>query len=969
MVMNVIDLYCGGGGLSEPFQDTKKYNIVAQVDKCDVYLKGMRLRNAFHYLKSKNRLDIYEKYVLGRINEPRFWKSVPFSLFYKAVEFDIQPDNTDKLIHMLEMRLDGAKLDILLASPAFSKLNDLGSNKDDNVNKGMTTLLPIVRVLNKFKPAYSICEFSTEVMRYKSKHYSILEMFVRVAGACGYKCETKKLDYFEYGISQKTQRVVVFCMRDDIHSRVSFFDCLRKLKQHPLTPKELLADLPALNGHNEEFDYVCEPQNKLIKDYYRANNTLLTAQVARETNDKGKKILQMFAKASEPKPDNVMWVTKEGKHTAELAKLRGQGYGIINGDYLAPSVKFSYYEASFVFHWDTKQQRAFSVREIYRIQGVPDDYTTLVVPHEERRVAIVLSPMYVTNKFEKALRCVMKHTCELPDITTIDDAFLRLCKMAEIAAGTLDDNVFFDAITVLKQLKDENVMYETALARYFYEIARDKIVECGKDVDKARKIRQHMNVILKYNAPDDLDMYMLYMENKRKPEQRFWLPRRHVLAPVAQGFQALADDLIDLLVICLPPRVGKSTLGIFALTWHMGKTPSQAHLMSGHSSVLTDGFYKEALNIINDKDTYCYSDVFSDAKLVSKSAEYKTIDLKRRSRFPSLTCRSIDGTLTGAVEVSKQGWLYCDDLVSDREEALSVNRMDKLYDAYANQLKDRMLDGAKEIHVGTRWVPNDVIGHVLETRGDSPRSRVIIIPALNDEEQTNFDYLYDLGFSSEYYLEMRETLRDTGAEDSWCAKYLGKPYFIGGLMFPEEQLKFFDNLPDGEPDAVLAVCDTKNRGKDYAVQPIVKVYNGKHYVVDVICDNSLPEIVEPRLTDSLVRNGVQMALYESNNAGGRIALAIAEECKNRGLTIEIKTKYSTENKETRILVDSGWIKENCYFKRNGLTPDYKKFLKMLTSYSTEGRNAHDDAPDAMSMYKRFVSANIEAQVEPMQRPF
>ena len=578
---------------------------------------------------------------------------------------------------------------------------------------------------------------------------------------------------------------------------------------------------------------------------------------------------------------------------------------------------------------------------------------------------------------------------------------LVLDRIIRQARRTAFAEPFVEALAMLPRMLDENPVAEMAYARYIRELAADKVVECGSNVAEAERILSCIEGILKLNAKIDLDSYMLYMEWKREPSKRFWLPRRHVLYPVCQGFQDLADDRLDVLIVSLPPRVGKSTTGVFAETWQMGREPLSASVMSGHSDKLTKGFHMEALGIISDSYTYRFAEVFPDSKLIDKSMADETIHLKRKGRFPSLTCRSVDGTLTGAVEIGKKGWLYCDDLVSDREEALSADRMDKLYAAYLNQLRDRMLDGAKEVHVGTRWVPNDVIGRVIDTNEGNRRCRVIIIPALDGKpcEETiptsdvmywhevirdngdgttvvsrplgrsNFDYLYGLGFSTDYYYKMKYDLEQAGEGDSWSAKYMGEPYWIGGLMFPEDELNFYDELPEGEPDAVIAVVDTKDRGVDYASMPIGYVYGVRHYIHDAVCDNGLPEVVEPKIANALVRHDVGLVQFESNSAGGRVADSVHDKCREMGHAIEVRKKFSTENKETRILVDSAWVKANCYFRAEPPNSDYRMFLQMLTHYTTEGKNKHDDAPDSMSMYKRFATSFRAAKVEAMKRPW
>lgn len=555
---------------------------------------------------------------------------------------------------------------------------------------------------------------------------------------------------------------------------------------------------------------------------------------------------------------------------------------------------------------------------------------------------------------------------------------------------------FFDALSILPQIGDK--YYRRAASRFLRELAEERVV--GSSPEVARKLVQFVEQVLSLNASDDFDSYMLFMEWNRDPEKQFYRPRRHVLYPLVRDYQDLFDGKLDFLGISMPPRTGKSTLGIFFLTFVMGNYPNRANVMSGHSDKLTKTFHMEAMSLIQDTETYRFLEIFPESQLVYSSQADETIHLKRKQRFPTLTCRSIDGTLTGAVEVGRNALLYMDDAVSDREEALSADRMDKLYAAYLNQLKDRMNDGAKQLFVMTRWVPNDPMGRIEDEYSGNSRYRFTKMPALDGKPweewipeseiqrydtvlerkdgkalirhefgKSNFNYLYGLGFSTRYYEDMRASLYAAGEGDSYDAKYDCNPRYIGGLLFPEEELKRYTDLPEGEPDAILAVCDTKDRGVDYACLPVAFQYGSDYYIDAVICDNSLPEVVEPKILRCLINNGVQMCRFESNQAGGRIADDMRRNCQELGHLIDIRKKYSTENKETRILVDSMWVKEHCLFRAEPPDMDYRTFLAMLTSYTTEGRNKHDDAPDALSMLKRFATSLVSAFARPVRRTF
>ena len=536
-----------------------------------------------------------------------------------------------------------------------------------------------------------------------------------------------------------------------------------------------------------------------------------------------------------------------------------------------------------------------------------------------------------------------------------------------VCSQTGEAEPFEDALALLPALYELRPDAARAYSRRMRDLAADAVASKTMYPSEAERVVGVVEESLRRDAKVDFDAYMLFMEWNRAPERRFWQPRRRVLMAAALDLQDLADGKLDFLSISMPPRTGKSTMCIFFLTWVMGRNPERANVMSGHSDKLTKGFHQEALSFIGDKRTYRFSEVFPDAKMADKSMQDETISLGAKRRFPTLTCRSIEGTLTGAVEVGKDALLYMDDLVEDREEALNGARMDKLYSAYLNQLKDRMNDGARQLFVATRWVPNDPIGRIEEQYEDNPRYRFTVLPALGEDGKSNFVYDFGLGFSTEYYEDMRESLVSAGEEDSWAAKYMGRPFWIGGLMFPRDELTFYDDLPEGEPDAVIAVCDTKDRGVDYCVMPVGYVYGDKHYIHDVLCDNSLPEVVEPRLAEKLASNNVGLVRFESNSAGGRVADSVGEKCKALGHAVTIRKKFSTENKETRILGDSAWVKQNCLFRSGLVSGDYERFLTQLTRYTTEGRNKHDDAPDAMSMYKRFADSLRKARIEPVRR--
>lgn len=462
------------------------------------------------------------------------------------------------------------------------------------------------------------------------------------------------------------------------------------------------------------------------------------------------------------------------------------------------------------------------------------------------------------------------------------------------------------------------------------------------------------------------DSYMQYIELPREPERKFWLPRRKQLLFVCEAIQKLIDDELDILTISLPPGSGKSTLEIFLHSMLIGANPDKPSLASGHSGILTNSIYEGVLSIITDTEEYLWKDVFPKAGDVITNAKEQTIDIGKKHRFSSLTCRAIGASLTGATRCEQ--FLTADDLVSGIEEALSVPRMDKLWQLYTNDLKSRKKMGCKELHLATRWSVHDPIGRLQVMYEDNPRFLSIVVPALDENGKSNFNYDYGVGFDEDYFKDME----DNYDEPSFQALFMNRPIEREGLLYPPESLKRYFDLPEGEPDAIVGVCDTKDRGKDYCVLPVAYVYGQNYYIEDVICDNSLPEIVDKRLVEILCKHNVQMVRFESNSAGGRIANDVQKALKERNQRCSISTKYTTATKETKIIVNSSWVKEHCYFKERETyikNSDYGRFMTMLCSYTQMGKNPHDDAPDALAMLAEFVQSLSLMKVEVFKRPW
>lgn len=522
-------------------------------------------------------------------------------------------------------------------------------------------------------------------------------------------------------------------------------------------------------------------------------------------------------------------------------------------------------------------------------------------------------------------------------------------------------NDCFDGIKILYQTDPESSSgYNRKIRQKCAEVKKQ-----SKDWDFIEKIEEIRKESYHLEAKDNFDSYLIFLEWNRPAAKKFYLPRRRVLKTLVQDLQDLADHKIKFLGISLPPRVGKSTLCIMFMTWIIGKNPDVANVMSGHSDKLTDGFYREILSVITDTNTYLWKEVFADVRLANTSAKNETIDLNREKRFPTMTCRSIGGTLTGAVEIGEGGVLYSDDLIEDLEESLNPDRLQAKYDAYLNQLKDRKKDNSLELMVGTRWNVLDPLGRIQDQYEGDPNYRFRVIPALNENDESNFDYDFGVGFSTEYYHDMRKSID----EATWWAKYMGQPYVREGLLFPEGELVYYNGvLPDGEP-VKKAVCDVAWGGGDSLAMVFAYVYGEDVYIHDVIFSNGDKEVTYPMVVGKTKQHLPHTERFEANNGGTEYADKVDELLRNEGVHINIYTRRAPNNqsKLARIIQFAPDIKHFYFVAPIYQNKEYKRFMREVTTFVQTGKNAHDDACDCLAMLADELYHGV-SEVKVFRRP-
>lgn len=482
-----------------------------------------------------------------------------------------------------------------------------------------------------------------------------------------------------------------------------------------------------------------------------------------------------------------------------------------------------------------------------------------------------------------------------------------------------------------------------------YEVQRNLQVDVPRMFDLYRRC-------LLFDAPYDFDSYLLYLEIDRPPEQRFYLPRRKRLRKAVKYIQMLVDDELDELFLSMPPRVGKSTLLMFLMTWIMGRSPDGHNLYSAYSDVITRAFYNGVLEVIQDTDTYKWIDVFPLAKLSHTNSAEETIDINKRRRYHSLTCRSLYGTLNGACDCDS--FLISDDLIGSIEEAMNKDRLINSWAKVDNNLIPRAKEKAKILWCGTRWSIADPIGirNDLLANSDAYKNRrfaVINLPALDENDESLFEYDYNVGFSTDFYRQRRASFEKNNDLASWSAQYMGEPIEREGTLFAPQDFRYFNGvLPPTEPDAVFMAVDPAWGGGDYVASPVCVQYDDEIYVVDVVYDNNDKRITQPLIVAQIEKYAVSRVQFEANKMTEAYKEDIDKSLKEKGLRVNIMSKPAQSNKakEQRIFDKAPEIREHFLFLESGhRSKAYDLFMQNVYSFKMYGKNEHDDAPDSLAM--------------------
>ena len=416
------------------------------------------------------------------------------------------------------------------------------------------------------------------------------------------------------------------------------------------------------------------------------------------------------------------------------------------------------------------------------------------------------------------------------------------------------------------------------------------------------------------------------------------------LKQIAEAFQKVYEGSIKKLAVSLPPRAGKSYITSLFCAWMLGKFPNGSIMRNSYAAKLAEKFSKDIRDGILPEPKF--KKVFPNISISKTNASVDGWSINTYTQ-PAYFCAGVGGAITG---FGCKTLSILDDPIKNIEEALSETVIENVWNWYTSTHLSRLENNCPEIHIATRWSKKDPIGRLTDPNSEyyNPDFVVIVIAALDDKGNS---FCEEVKTTEEYH-----SIKKVTEDFIWEAEFMQIPIESKGQLYPIEELNRFSlsEIKTKKPSAIIGFTDTADKGSDYLCSLICKRYGKYSYITDVVFTQDGVEITEPLVAQQIIDTKADLMKIESNNGGYGYARNVKKLIEGKS-NCSIIAEPTTSNKETRILMNAGYIKEHFYFRNDyQIGSDYDKFMRQFVSYIRLGKNRHDDAADCVTMAGEYL---------------
>ena len=377
--LKFLDLFAGGGGLSEGFVQAG-FQPIARVESDLAACFTLRTRMAFHWLKLHDDLDAYSRYLGGALTREEFYAKVPDDAVQSVINAEIGDQTMPSIFRHVDELLQGQQLDLIIGGPPCQAYSLVGRSRDHRRMRGDKRnylYIQYAAFLERYKPLFFVFENVAGLLSARDRDgHRYFDAMRALFRRSGYKTEVKTLLAKDYGVLQNRKRVFLVGRRG---RKEGFFP--EPEKWYPkATVNEVFSDLPEIEaGAGDSGPCITKPYQGTWQDDagVRSEEVPVTWHKARPHSDQDLEIYRIAvdlwnSKKKRLKYDDLPDRLKTHRNRRSFADR----FKVVAADlgHSQTVVAHIAKDGHYYIHPDIQQNRSITPREAARLQSFPDDY-------------------------------------------------------------------------------------------------------------------------------------------------------------------------------------------------------------------------------------------------------------------------------------------------------------------------------------------------------------------------------------------------------------------------------------------------------------------------------------------------------------------------------------------------------------------------------------------------------------------